>query len=91
MFFANIYKIYFLVPRFGETPFKRSFESPSAWKSPWLSFMPGPRVDTEITIDVGLIVVILFINKASFIYYVVFNICACTGYWLLCEPKGKKL
>ncbi|PWA86424.1 Homeodomain-like protein [Artemisia annua] len=36
---------------FGETPFKRSFESPSAWKSPWFSFMPGPRVDTEITID----------------------------------------
>ncbi|XP_022750196.1 LOW QUALITY PROTEIN: transcription factor MYB3R-1-like [Durio zibethinus] len=41
---------------FGETPFKRSIESPSAWKSPWFinSFVPGPRVDTEITIeDIG--------------------------------------
>ncbi|KAK2970877.1 hypothetical protein RJ640_012506, partial [Escallonia rubra] len=41
---------------FGETPFKRSFESPSAWKSPWFinSFLPGPRVDTDITIeDIG--------------------------------------
>ncbi|XVE97548.1 hypothetical protein REPUB_Repub03eG0028800 [Reevesia pubescens] len=38
---------------FGETPFKRSIESPSAWKSPWFinSFVPGPRIDTEITID----------------------------------------
>ncbi|GKG27330.1 hypothetical protein Tco_0403033, partial [Tanacetum coccineum] len=36
---------------FGETPFKRSFDSPSAWKSPWFSFMPGPRIDTEITVD----------------------------------------
>ncbi|XP_058201740.1 transcription factor MYB3R-1-like [Rhododendron vialii] len=41
---------------FGETPFKRSIESPSAWKSPWFmnSFLPGPRVDTDITIeDIG--------------------------------------
>ncbi|KAA8525293.1 hypothetical protein F0562_007148 [Nyssa sinensis] len=41
---------------FGGTPFKRSFESPSAWKSPWFinSFLPGPRVDTDITIeDIG--------------------------------------
>lgn len=41
---------------FGETPFKRSIESPSAWKSPWFinSFVPGPRVDTEISIeDIG--------------------------------------
>ncbi|XP_022730271.1 transcription factor MYB3R-1-like isoform X1 [Durio zibethinus] len=41
---------------FGETPFKRSTESPLAWKSPWFinSFVPGPRVDTEITIeDIG--------------------------------------
>ncbi|KAF5461597.1 hypothetical protein F2P56_017677 [Juglans regia] len=41
---------------FGGTPFKRSIESPSAWKSPWFinSFLPGPRVDTEITIeDIG--------------------------------------
>ncbi|KAJ0031985.1 hypothetical protein Pint_12799 [Pistacia integerrima] len=41
---------------FGETPFKRSIESPSAWKSPWFmnSFVPGPRIDTEITIeDIG--------------------------------------
>ncbi|XWS17734.1 hypothetical protein CRYUN_Cryun33cG0092700 [Craigia yunnanensis] len=38
---------------FGETPFKRSIESPSAWKSPWFinSFVPGPRIDTEITIE----------------------------------------
>ncbi|XWS70339.1 hypothetical protein CRYUN_Cryun03dG0039500 [Craigia yunnanensis] len=37
----------------GETPFKRSIESPSAWKSPWFinSFVPGPRIDTEITIE----------------------------------------
>nr|URY18752.1 MYB protein [Zanthoxylum bungeanum] len=41
---------------FGDTPFKRSIESPSAWKSPWFinTFLPGPRVDTEITIeDIG--------------------------------------
>ncbi|GAV91103.1 Myb_DNA-binding domain-containing protein [Cephalotus follicularis] len=41
---------------FGETPFKRSIESPSAWKSPWFlnSFLPGPRIDTDITIeDIG--------------------------------------
>ncbi|XP_041019337.1 transcription factor MYB3R-1 isoform X3 [Juglans microcarpa x Juglans regia] len=41
---------------FGGTPFKRSIESPSAWKSPWFinSFLPGPRVDTEIAIeDIG--------------------------------------
>ncbi|KAJ7965981.1 Myb-related protein 3R-1 [Quillaja saponaria] len=38
---------------FGGTPFKRSIESPSAWKSPWFinTFVPGPRVDTEITIE----------------------------------------
>ncbi|XP_075504487.1 transcription factor MYB3R-1-like isoform X1 [Primulina tabacum] len=39
-----------------DTPFKRSIESPSAWKSPWFinSFVPGPRVDTDITIeDIG--------------------------------------
>nr|XP_043608924.1 transcription factor MYB3R-1 [Erigeron canadensis] len=42
---------------FGETPFKRSFDSPSAWKSPWFSFLPGPRVDTDITIeDIGYFV-----------------------------------
>ncbi|KAK1407970.1 hypothetical protein QVD17_39598 [Tagetes erecta] len=42
---------------FGDTPFKRSFESPSAWKSPWFSFVPGPRVDTDITIeDIGYFV-----------------------------------
>lgn len=40
----------------GETPFKRSIESPSAWMSPWFfnSFLPGPRIDTEISIeDIG--------------------------------------
>ncbi|KAL4295595.1 hypothetical protein GQ457_12G020600 [Hibiscus cannabinus] len=38
---------------FAGTPFKRSIESPSAWKSPWFmnSFIPGPRIDTEITIE----------------------------------------
>ncbi|XVF89206.1 hypothetical protein PTKIN_Ptkin19aG0111500 [Pterospermum kingtungense] len=43
---------------FGGTPFRRSIESPSAWKSPWFinSFVPGPRVDTDITIeDMGYI------------------------------------
>ncbi|KAG7972844.1 hypothetical protein I3843_07G202500 [Carya illinoinensis] len=41
---------------FSGTPFKRSIDSPSAWKSPWFinSFLPGPRVDTEIAIeDIG--------------------------------------
>ncbi|CAN1785181.1 Transcription factor MYB3R-1, partial [Linum perenne] len=41
---------------FGGTPFKRSIESPSGWKSPWFinSFVPGPRVDTEISVeDIG--------------------------------------
>ncbi|KAL3500529.1 hypothetical protein ACH5RR_039622 [Cinchona calisaya] len=38
---------------FGETPLIRSIESPSAWKSPWFfnTFLPGPRVDTNITIE----------------------------------------
>ncbi|XP_039044294.1 transcription factor MYB3R-4-like [Hibiscus syriacus] len=38
---------------FAGTPFKRSIESPSAWKSPWFinSFIPGPRIDTEITTE----------------------------------------
>ncbi|CAI0441329.1 unnamed protein product [Linum tenue] len=38
---------------FGGTPFRRSIESPSAWKSPWFmnSFLPGPRVDTEISVE----------------------------------------
>ncbi|MFQ6619160.1 hypothetical protein Gotur_000248 [Gossypium turneri] len=41
---------------FRETPLKRSIESSSAWKSPCFinSFVPGPRIDTEITIeDIG--------------------------------------
>ncbi|KAF8400803.1 hypothetical protein HHK36_014105 [Tetracentron sinense] len=42
---------------FGETPaIKRGIDSPSAWKSPLFmnSFLPGPRVDTDITIeDIG--------------------------------------
>ncbi|KAL3633467.1 hypothetical protein CASFOL_022229 [Castilleja foliolosa] len=41
---------------FTDTPFRRSLESPSAWKSPWFlnGFVPGPRVDTDITIeDIG--------------------------------------
>ncbi|KAI7755419.1 hypothetical protein M8C21_027726, partial [Ambrosia artemisiifolia] len=45
------------IRKFGDTPFKRSFESPSAWKSPWFSFLPGPRIDTDITIeDIGYFV-----------------------------------
>ncbi|KAJ8552138.1 hypothetical protein K7X08_028581 [Anisodus acutangulus] len=38
---------------FGETPFKRSFESPSAWKSPWFmnSFLSSPRYDTELAFE----------------------------------------
>ncbi|KAL7159359.1 hypothetical protein ABFS83_01G022100 [Erythranthe nasuta] len=39
-----------------ETPFKRRTESPSPWKSPWFmnNFVPGPRVDTDISIeDIG--------------------------------------
>ncbi|GMH10812.1 hypothetical protein Nepgr_012653 [Nepenthes gracilis] len=42
---------------FGETPFKQSIESPSAWKSPWFfnSLMPGSRFDTDLTIeDIGI-------------------------------------
>ncbi|KAM7258122.1 hypothetical protein ACFE04_013863 [Oxalis oulophora] len=37
----------------GETPLKRSIDSPLAWKSPWFmnSFVPGPRVDTDISIE----------------------------------------
>ncbi|XP_047340895.1 transcription factor MYB3R-1 [Impatiens glandulifera] len=44
---------------FSETPFKLSIDSPSAWKSPWFinTFVPGPRVDTDITIeDIGYFV-----------------------------------
>lgn len=38
---------------FGETPFKRNIESPSAWKSPWFmdSLMSSPRYDTELTFE----------------------------------------
>ncbi|KAE9586500.1 putative transcription factor MYB-HB-like family [Lupinus albus] len=38
---------------FGSTPFRKSLESPSAWKSPWLlnTFLSSPRFDTEITIE----------------------------------------
>lgn len=39
---------------FGGTPFRKSFESPSAWKSPLFisTFLSSPRIDTEITIEV---------------------------------------
>lgn len=45
--------------RFGGTPLRRSIESPSAWKSPWFidSFLPGPRIDTDITIEVSQVLV----------------------------------
>ncbi|KAE9599458.1 hypothetical protein Lal_00039549 [Lupinus albus] len=38
---------------FGSTPFRKSLESPSAWKSPWLfnNFLSSPRFATEITIE----------------------------------------
>ncbi|ESW09177.1 hypothetical protein PHAVU_009G106700 [Phaseolus vulgaris] len=38
---------------FGGTPFRKSIESPSAWKSPWFinTFLSSPRIDTEITIE----------------------------------------
>ncbi|VFQ97678.1 unnamed protein product [Cuscuta campestris] len=41
------------ISMFGETPFRRSIESPSAWKSPWFlnSFLSSPRIDTEITLE----------------------------------------
>ncbi|CAN4076545.1 unnamed protein product [Withania somnifera] len=37
----------------GETPYKRSIESPSAWKSPWFlnSFLSSPRLDNELTFE----------------------------------------
>ncbi|CAJ1973866.1 unnamed protein product [Sphenostylis stenocarpa] len=38
---------------FGGTPFRKSIESPSAWKSPWFinTLLGSPRIDTEITIE----------------------------------------
>lgn len=38
---------------FGGTPFKRSIESPSAWKSPWFinSFLFGPRMDADVPME----------------------------------------
>ncbi|KAL2318215.1 hypothetical protein Fmac_032091 [Flemingia macrophylla] len=38
---------------FGGTPFRKSIESPSAWKSPWFfnPFLSSPRLDTEITVE----------------------------------------
>ncbi|XP_019438403.1 PREDICTED: myb-related protein 3R-1-like isoform X1 [Lupinus angustifolius] len=38
---------------FGGTPFRRSIESPTTWKSPWLfnTFLSSPKIDTEITIE----------------------------------------
>ncbi|KAK9268679.1 hypothetical protein L1049_000439 [Liquidambar formosana] len=37
----------------GALSIKRGIESPSAWKSPWFmnSLLPGPRLDTDITIE----------------------------------------
>ncbi|XP_016508080.2 transcription factor MYB3R-1-like [Nicotiana tabacum] len=37
----------------GETPYKRSIESPSAWKSPWFinSFLSSPRLDNELNFE----------------------------------------
>ncbi|XP_074317504.1 transcription factor MYB3R-1-like [Silene latifolia] len=42
---------------FGGTPFRRSMESPSAWKSPWYfsSLVSCPRFEPDITIeDIGI-------------------------------------
>ncbi|CAO2825919.1 unnamed protein product [Amaranthus hypochondriacus] len=42
---------------FGSTPFRRSLESPSAFKSPWFfsSAVTCPRFDTDITVeDIGI-------------------------------------
>ncbi|XP_022962304.1 transcription factor MYB3R-1 [Cucurbita moschata] len=38
---------------FGGTPFNRSIESPSAWKSPWFinSFLFGSRMDTDVPME----------------------------------------
>ncbi|XP_027333780.1 transcription factor MYB3R-1-like isoform X2 [Abrus precatorius] len=38
---------------FGGTPFRKSIESPSAWKSPWFinTFLSSPGLGTEITIE----------------------------------------
>ncbi|XP_019414938.1 PREDICTED: myb-related protein 3R-1-like [Lupinus angustifolius] len=38
---------------FGGTPFRRSVESPTTWKSPWLfnTFLSSPKIDPEITIE----------------------------------------
>ncbi|KAG7020315.1 Transcription factor MYB3R-4 [Cucurbita argyrosperma subsp. argyrosperma] len=38
---------------FGGTPFKRSIESPSAWKSPWFinSFLFGSRMDSDVAME----------------------------------------
>lgn len=83
-------------PGAGETPFKRSIESPSAWMSPWFfnSFLPGPRIDTEISIEVVLIELRLFgmgkkfsLND-GFDCIVVFG--CYIGHWILFEPEGKK-
>ncbi|CAN1346888.1 Transcription factor MYB3R-1 [Linum perenne] len=42
---------------FGGTPYKRSIESPSAWKSPWFinsAFIPGQMIGMDISVeDVG--------------------------------------
>ncbi|KAE8664406.1 Myb-related protein 3R-1 [Hibiscus syriacus] len=46
----NCYSAYYAI-RWNSI--QRSIESPSAWKSPWFinSFIPGPRIDTEITTE----------------------------------------
>ncbi|CAL0333017.1 unnamed protein product [Lupinus luteus] len=38
---------------FASTPFRKSLESPSAWKSPWPfnTLLSSPRFDTELTIE----------------------------------------
>lgn len=50
-----------MVYSFGETPFKISIESPSAWKSPWFTdpLLSSPRYEKELTYEVYTLCVLL--------------------------------
>lgn len=76
----------------GESPFfKRSIESPSAWMSPWFlnSFLPGPRIDTEITIEVGSLDYLGLFWGRNICNFVISGF-VWSGHWVLLEPEGKK-
>uniref|UniRef100_A0A0V0HEV3 Putative ovule protein n=1 Tax=Solanum chacoense TaxID=4108 RepID=A0A0V0HEV3_SOLCH len=49
----KMYLVLILQTYLERLPFKRSIESPSAWKSPWFtdSLMSSPRYDTELTFE----------------------------------------